>query len=427
VGSGQSPGWGLGGKAPLTAYASSSRLAGITGKATIPDGKARSQHGPGAGPADQSLLVLVAPFPPPVHGAALVADQLHAALAQRCRVVRADVSARRLAAGPLRHLTRLAGYAGALVCLVRQAGHHRRHLCVLTAGGPGNLYNALCLATGRLLGYRLFIDHQAFSYLDRYDPVFALLVRLAGSHAVHFVRCRRMARRLERLYRGVGPIEIVPNLGPPPAPEPASTVGRPLVLGHLGNLGHDKGLDVVLAVARRAHDEGLAVRLVLAGPAQPADLALIIGVTEGGVNGADLEGVEYRGALYGDDKRRFFGEIDVFLFPTRYRPEAQPLVLLEAEAHGVPVIATGRGCIAEDFSAGSDPAGPNLIVPPECDFVAVALGRLRHWTANPSALATARRAAWQAAGVRRAVALDAQAHMIARLADERNFVTRPDR
>ena len=296
-------------------------------------------------------------------------------------------------------------YLRALAHLVRHAGNERRHLYVLAAGGLGNLYNAVCLAAGRLLGYRLFIDHHSFSYLDRYDPVFGVLVRLAGPTAVHFVRCRRMARQLGDLYHRVGPIEIAPNLGPAPEPPPdrAGDPERPLVLGHLGNLSHNKGLDLVLAVACRARREGLPVRLVLAGPAKPADMPLILGA----------DGVDYRGPVIGDDKLRFFKEIDVFLFPSRYRIETQPLVLVEATAYGVPVIATGRGCITDDFSPGA-----HVIVAPDDDFVAIALERLRNWTSDRSALTAARRAAWQQACVGHTAALAANADMIARLTGE---------
>jgi glycosyltransferase involved in cell wall biosynthesis len=42
----------------------------------------------------------------------------------------------------------------------------------------------------------------------------------------------------------------------------------------------------------------------------------------------------------------FLAQVDVFLFPSRYRHEAQPLVILEAQAAGARVVATNVGCVS---------------------------------------------------------------------------------
>ena len=39
--------------------------------------------------------------------------------------------------------------------------------------------------------------------------------------------------------------------------------------------------------------------------------------------------------------------MDVFVFPSRYRFEAQPIVLIEALSHGIPVLAPTIGYISE--------------------------------------------------------------------------------
>jgi len=63
--------------------------------------------------------------------------------------------------------------------------------------------------------------------------------------------------------------------------------------------------------------------------------------------------VEYVGPLYGEHKERFYRQLDVFLFPTNYANEAEPLVIYEAMRQGVHVIACDRGSIAEMLRDGA--------------------------------------------------------------------------
>jgi glycosyltransferase involved in cell wall biosynthesis len=63
--------------------------------------------------------------------------------------------------------------------------------------------------------------------------------------------------------------------------------------------------------------------------------------------------VEYVGPVYGGQKERFYRQLDVFLFPTNYANEAEPLVIYEAMRQGVHVIACDRGAIAEMLSNGA--------------------------------------------------------------------------
>ena len=57
--------------------------------------------------------------------------------------------------------------------------------------------------------------------------------------------------------------------------------------------------------------------------------------------------VKHVGAVYGDDKSSFLRSGDIFVFPTKYKNECFPLVLLEAMSFGLPVITTNEGAITE--------------------------------------------------------------------------------
>nr|WP_275982071.1 glycosyltransferase [Frigidibacter sp. ROC022] len=165
---------------------------------------------------------------------------------------------------------------------------------------------------------------------------------------------------------------------------PRRRPGPRLRVGLLSNLMLTKGLDVFLDLARRSASEGLALDFVLAGPAfGPVEEAIIrAALAEPGIS------LDWRGPVHGPDRLSFFREIDIFVFPTRYRYEAQPNVVLEAICAGVHVIAPDRGCIREDLAR----LGGTCMARDDEANVSAWLEALRDVAANRVAL-TARRAA----------------------------------
>jgi glycosyltransferase involved in cell wall biosynthesis len=75
------------------------------------------------------------------------------------------------------------------------------------------------------------------------------------------------------------------------------------------------------------------------------------------------------GFLGGEEKWAALREADVFCFPTYYENESQPVNLIEAMAHGLPVVTTRWRSIPECMPVGY--AG--LIEPRRPDLVAEAL------------------------------------------------------
>jgi glycosyltransferase involved in cell wall biosynthesis len=161
---------------------------------------------------------------------------------------------------------------------------------------------------------------------------------------------------------------------PPPSDRPTDVfISRRLIVGHLSNLTLEKGLEEVIRVGRAAVQHGIVERVILAGPVTGrAERALLNSVR-------NEPGFEYRGPLTGQLKEDFFRDIDLFLFPTRYRDESYGLVAWEAMLRGVPLIAYRAGCLTQT-AVGSG----NLVLQPSEDFTACVLRRLEQWARSPA-------------------------------------------
>lgn len=139
--------------------------------------------------------------------------------------------------------------------------------------------------------------------------------------------------------------------------------GRPLHLLQACRFLGKKGLDTTLGAVAILRREGHDVRLTLAGdgPEMPRLVALAdsLGL---------LDVVNFTGFLANADLERLFPEHDIFLHPSRTTADGDregiPNALLEAMAHGMPVIATRHSGIPEAITHGetgwlidhSDPA-----------------------------------------------------------------------
>jgi glycosyltransferase involved in cell wall biosynthesis len=251
------------------------------------------------------------------------------------------------------------------------------------SSGAGLYYDLALGALARALGYRLVLHHHVYTYLDRHDWRAALLDRLVGRSGAHVVHCELMREHFlaqyptEARFLFVPPSVALQKLAPR---EPTEHVA--FTLGLLSNLSLDKGLADVIAVFERLAGDDRNVRLVLAGPCNGRqERELVRDVTA-----RWPKAVEYRGPVYGEDKNRFFAELDAFLLPTR--SESWGIVLEEAISVGCPVIANARGCVPWIVRGEC-----GVAVQPDDDFVSAATSRIADWMERTADYQAARAAA----------------------------------
>jgi len=333
----------------------------------------------------RTSVLLFGRVPPPVTGMNLLTRAVLDALqsAGPVEFVNSSVGATR--GTPiirLRYALRTIGLALRLLT----SGRARGRRLYLVANSQAGLYFTLLLVTvARRMGYSIYLHHHVYSYINHYDRRMAWITRSMGSAGVHVVHCEKMARDFRARYDSAENFAIVyPSAVSIPLQSSRESARTPIRLGMLSNLMISKGVGRAIETFRVLYGRGRSVALILAGPLLESEATQLV---ERAVK--EFPGlVEYRGPVFGEDKARYFSEIDVFLFPTQYEHESWGIVLNESLAAGVPVIANDRGCSRVVFG---EQAG--LLVQNSADFVSAAASQIEHWLDTPSEYAAASKAA----------------------------------
>lgn len=333
-------------------------------------------------------IVMVGAFPPPVHGMAAVNEAMLGALRQ------AEVEPRviNLAAFSLNRSlrSRLGRLPRVLRGLMSLSGVRRTRsgvgvLYISVSGGYGQLYELAFLFIARLKRMKIYLHHHSFAYTDKPNKLARKLFRMGGINATHIVLSPGMGAALKKHYylRHTAAISNAVFFPPSSSTEIERSRAEMKTLGFISNISFEKGIFEFLDLMKAVKDAGLSVRAKVAGPFQDVQ-------TEERVRRQlkKLSAVEYVGPKYGAEKDAFFTTIDALIFPTGYINEAEPLILHEAMARAIPIIAYGRGCIPE--IVGTD---CGRVIDPGQSFVAEALAQVKAWRADSVSFEKASKAA----------------------------------
>lgn len=351
-------------------------------------------------PSGRTNVLVIGPFPPPVHGYSMVTAFVADRLAEVANVETVNIAPDNLIRNRRYHAQRIGRVAQALWHLIT-ARHRSRRVYFAIAGGAGIIYDFSLALAARLLGYRIYIHHHSFSYINRRNRWTALLVVIVGRAATHICLSANMARRFGMLYPRASRTIVLPNATLIPPGPPRAARNGPVRLGFLSNLIPEKGVDTAIEVASVLRSSNYQIVLDVAGPVLDADTEALLATTQRALGTA----FTYSGAVYGAQKAAFLNSLDVLLFPTRYVNEAQPLVVLEALAAGVPVLATNRGTIAEDV-------GKHAAVFADQDFVEQSVHAISAWCVDHSRLAELSAETTAHAGATHRLALDGLAALL---------------
>lgn len=326
-------------------------------------------------------IAIVGPLPPPLNGQTLMTSQIAAELkSHSVDICVINIGGR----GARPRLGLLNGLWRSIKAMAAIGGHRTVYIAV--KAGKGMWLTTAAAAAARRNGSRIFLHHHSYAYVGERKARMVALARVAGPDAHHIVLSPKMSEELK---------QVMPELNDPLILGPAWRLekelldlplradGAPIVLGHLSILTLEKGVAEAVDLAIALNRAGTHVRLIMGGPIPDA-------AAKGEIERArrDLGDLfEYRGALHGQPKIDFFGEITHFVFPSRYAHEAVPAVLNEAMAAGAVCVATKQGLIPDMLQNS-----PSLLAERADSFVAEVMPFLVGRSASADASAASREA-----------------------------------
>src|SRR5579885_844872 len=326
--------------------------------------------------AAHSKVLCIGLFPPPVDGQRIITQCVLERFAAVADVVRCDIDSFQA----LGRASKLVSTVRACYVLIRERIKGNKIVYLSPHSGAGLACSCVIALIAQRLGCSLTLHYHSYWNIGRRSLLMAAFVAACGPDARHVVLAAPMASEIQRFYPSIRNVSVVSNCAFITAPTTMRETGKhKLRVGHLSNLSREKGLGTVFQCLRALRARDINVELWLAGPANDREAEGLIAEAQDEFS----DRLHYFGRLDSHQVQDFYNEIDVFLFPTVHRHEAEPLVVIDAMAAGVAVIATDRGCIPHLLGMT---AGRALRLE---HFVDRAVEQIALWANDPSRLVVA--------------------------------------
>lgn len=306
-----------------------------------------------------SKILFIAPFPPPVHGSAMVSQYI-----KDCKKLKDEFTCDFVNLSTSRNIDEIGKsslmkyirFIGAYFITFWKLLTHRYALCYLaiTCHGMGFLKDAPFVLLCKLFRRKVIIHQHNKGMSGCVDKQpYKWLLPLVYRNTKVILLSWYLYPDIEKVVKKEQ-ILICPN-GIPELfdKEPHfERINQVPNLLFLSNLIPSKGVYVLLDACKLLRDRGLQfVCDFVGGETRDIDRATF----EAAVKARGLEdAVNYHGPKYGNEKKTFFSNADIFVFPTFYYNECFPLVLLEAMQWGLPLVSFDEGGIPDIVKDGEN-------------------------------------------------------------------------
>lgn len=301
------------------------------------------------------LVFMAVAMPPPVHGQSQVNKFIYNGLSdcQDADVVVCDIGPGLRRRGVFYHMTRVIKVLLACARLVLYRIMQRRiSFYGVYESGFGFFYNLVLYSLARTLSVSsIFVHHHTSQHCLKKSWKFRFLLNIVGQQVTHISISDGMKRDIIKKY-GACSVVSVNNAFFADLREGINYFSHSekemFTIGYISNITEEKGVYKVFEVFCILAQEDERYRLHIAGPIKDHEITLRLHDLCAKFPGR----VKYFGSVYGVEKVDFYNSCDVTLFPSSYKFEALPLVVLESMSLSVPCIATTQGYTSDAYGVG---------------------------------------------------------------------------
>ena len=303
-------------------------------------------------------MLIIGPVPPPYMGPSMATEILmNSGLADAFDLVHLDTSHHKgldtFGAINWRNVTSAFRHAFQLAAMILKCRPDIVYVPI-SQTTIGYLKDSLFILLAKVLG-RNVVCHLRGAYFRKWLKGAGGIVRWYVSRVHSLVDAQIvLGECLRPLFAGLVPedrIFVVPNgrdfEWSPPQDEMTSS-GRLRVL-YLGNIIKTKGVLDVLRAAPMVKDAGCEAQFLFAGGFRDETIKAEM---EKGVRNYGEDLIKLLGPVVGQRKSDVLLNADIFVFPTYFRFEGHPWVIVEAMAAGLPIVTTDHAAIRESVVSG---------------------------------------------------------------------------
>ncbi len=204
------------------------------------------------------------------------------------------------------------------------------------SGGKGLFFDLLIIVYLKILNKKIYIHHHSFSYLNNHSYLIYILSLIGKKNVIHIVLCNLMKKKLKK-YKLIKKIIVLSNIILINKRKSFKNFNKKIKIGFISNIDFDKGISEYFEVINNLNNknfEGLVAGPFLNKKVKSFVLKKV----------KKYKNIKYLGPIYDRKKNKFYRDLDVLLFPSYYKNEAEPLVIYEAQSYNILVISNSLGC-----------------------------------------------------------------------------------